>query len=106
MHETICPRQDFYERAKIDDFADRTLVDLTDFGFCRYPVDLINRFAHRVAISGRNVDCTVIFNINLYTGFFDDRTNHLATWADEVANLLSSHFEGQNPRSVFRCLAT
>src|SRR5262249_46313820 len=76
--------------------TDGAFVHLTNLGLSRNAVDAIYRFTHRLPILGRHIDRTIVLDINLDSGLFDDRADHFSTRADDLADLLGPHFKSDD----------
>ena len=93
VHQSVRPRQDFDERAKIHDLAHGPQVHLADLDFLRETTDHLLRLIGRRFIHRRNRDDARILHIDLDPAFRDDAADHLPARTDHIADsvLLDLH---------------
>src|SRR5712691_7367945 len=106
VQQTICPRENLDERAKVHHLAHSALVDPADLRLSGNAVDPLHRSSHRVSVLRGDIDRAVVFDIDLDARFLDDRANHFSAWADDLADLLGFHFECYDARRVLRHLGS
>lgn len=94
--------EDFHKRSEIGDSSDFTLVNLSDFGLRNNLIDDINGLVRTGLIRRRNVDRTIILNINLNSRAIDDRSDRFSATSNDLSDLLWLHLECENPWRIRR----
>ncbi len=98
MHHAIHPRQNFNEGAVALGAHNRTNIRLADLDRFSQRFDFAYGRLRAGAISRRDVDRTVIFDINLDAILLLHGANLLAARANDLPDLLRIHVNGQDAR--------
>ena len=102
--KSVTSRKNLDERAKIFHAADGTVVNLADLDRSSTSFDFFQRLLSHLCVCTSDCDFTVFFDFDNRLCRFLDRTNVLATRADQHSDLVRRNFCGQQTRSVRRDL--
>ena len=88
MQQTITTRQYADDSTKIKQLEHCTFVNLANFDISGNRFNACLGGIGGIAIDRRDSDRAIFLNVNLSTSFFGNRTDHGATLANHVTNLL------------------
>src|SRR5947208_3445917 len=101
-HEAFLAREVLDERADAHDPRDLALVDLADLGLLRQPLDHRPRLLAALGLRAGDAHGAVVLELDRRRGLGLDRTDHLATGADDLAHLVRRDLDGLDPRRPAR----
>src|SRR6266566_6054857 len=87
-HEAFLPRKVFDERSDAHDPSDLAVVDLADLGLFGEALDHRASPVAPLGLGARDADRTVVLELDRRARFGLDRADHLAAWADDLADLV------------------
>ena len=99
VQQAVGSGNDFDERAEIGEARDFAEIGLPHLRGGREVADNLQRLGRRLLIARCNFDQPGILHIDLDSGLFDDRANHLAARPDQVANLIDRDLHRVEARS-------
>src|SRR6266480_4945520 len=100
VNQAILARKHLDERAERHDPHDLAPVDLPHLDFVGQALDPVDRLLAAFLVDGGDEDPTVVFHIDLRPRLFGDLAEHLASWADDVADLVGVDEDRGDPRGV------
>src|SRR5262249_13031295 len=77
MYEAVLGPKEIYESAKVHHLDDCAIIDVTDFRFGGDRLDPVDRRLHRIAVRGRHLPRSIVGNVDLGAGLFDDLADYL-----------------------------
>ncbi len=78
------------------------MIGFADLGLGGQRLDLADARLSGFAVGSRDEDRSVVFDIDLGTGLFGDRADHLAALPDDVADLVRMNLDRDDPRRIWR----
>ena len=93
VQQPVSAWKDFDERAEINDAIDSADVSLANFGLRRQALDSVHGGFGCCGIGSRDRNRSVVFDIDLRAGLFNQSANDFAPWSDDVANLVRVDFD-------------
>src|ERR1051326_3653292 len=88
VEETVSARKDLDKGAEIHEADDLTQVGLAHFGGSSEIRDNLDSLVRGRLVGGRNVDGSVVLDIDFDSGLLDDAANDFAAGSDDVADLI------------------
>ena len=101
MNQTVLGTEEVHESTKVDNLHDLAVIDHTFFRLGNDGVNPVLCRLDRGAVGGCDIDHTVIVDVDLCAGLFDDLADHLATGTDDFADLVGRYGHDFNARGVF-----
>jgi hypothetical protein len=102
VQQTVCSGKDFNKRPKVHNSVYRAEISLADLGFRRETSDTIDRRLSSGGTRGRNRDSAIVRNVDLGPRLFNQRSNNLAAWSNDVANLVGIDLDLDDSWRVLR----
>src|SRR5262249_15795645 len=105
VQKAVLGAEEVHESTEVHDFHDGTFVDVADFRIGRDRLDPIDRRLDRLAIRRSDLHRTVVLDIDLRAGLFDDLADNFAASADDFADLIGrdlEHFDARGVLARFR----
>src|SRR5690606_17384866 len=102
VDEAVLATHEVHERTEIDDVDDLAAVDLADLGLLHDAEDPLLRRFDLVEIGRRDLDHTLVVDVDLGAGLGHDLADHLAAGADDVTDLRLVDRDRLDPRRVGR----
>src|SRR5438445_2727856 len=100
VDQAVLSRQHFDERTERHDPHDLAFVDLADLDLVGEPLDPVDGLLAALLVDSRDEDTAVVFHVDLRPGLFGDLADHLASGADDVADLVGVDEDGRDARRV------
>src|ERR1700736_2256878 len=94
VDQAVLVRQHLDEQAEGHDPYDLSLVDLADLDLVGQALDPVDRLLAGLLVDRGDEDPSIVLDIDLGAGLFGDLANHLASWADDVADLVGVDLDG------------
>src|SRR5579862_5032486 len=100
VQQAVGAGEDFDKRAEIRQANDFAEVGLADFGFRQQIANHLKSLVGGRFIGRGDFDATVILNVNLYAGLFDDAANDLSAGSDQLTDARRIDLHRIDVRSV------
>ena len=84
VQQTVAARQNLNDSAEVEQSLNLAFVNLTDFNSSGKFFNTTAGFCTGGFVNGSDGNGTVVFDVDLCTGFFRQGTNHSAALADHV----------------------
>ena len=101
MNHTLFSWCKFDKCAEFFDAYYFTGENLAFFVICYDGLDIVNRFIHHLLICSADRNCSVICDIDFYTGLIDDRINGFSSLTYHIADLFRIDLDLNDLRCVF-----
>ena len=101
VQQAIGAGEDLDKSAEIGEANDFPKIGFSHFGRGRNVADDLQGLTHRRFIARSDVDLAGVLNVDLHTGLLNDSADHLASRADQVANLVYGNLQRVDARSKF-----
>src|SRR5207253_6920521 len=98
MDEAFLARQDLHKGPERQNARDLTCVDLTRLDFACERADPVDGLLGVLGVARADVDRAVVLDVDAGLGLLGDLANHLAAWADDVADLVGIDLDGGDAR--------
>src|SRR5450759_176260 len=105
VHEAVLVGQHFHEGAEGHDAHYLALVDPADLDLVGQALDPVDRTLAALLVDRRDEDATVVLDVDLRARLLGDLSNHLASGADDVADLVGVDHDRGDARRVGAHLA-
>ena len=100
MHQTVARAEEVHEGAEIDDLDHLAAIDHAHLGLGDDAADPFDRLVGGPGIDRRDLDRAVILDVDLGAGHLADLADHLASGADDLADLVLRDGQGGDPGRV------
>jgi len=100
VQQSFSAREDFDERAEINQPSDDAQVGLPYFSFHHKIFDHSYGALSRIGIGRRDVYFPIVFDVDLHAGLFNDAANDFAAGSNDAADLVFRNLNSDDARSI------